>query len=172
MGSITTGEIGADPFYRFPSKLKEPWSSTDSDAYAPMSYMEFDSDKATGGGTSPSFPFEVLPIDDNTIAIRKGTVSTIVPTISGIPLNDDYTLNTINVTGATTFWLDATVNASEVITAVAVVKANPGADTATQTKQVLGSLTWDSGAIDAISSNLGGSQNVDSCGAFHSWNRI
>lgn len=50
MGSITTGEIGADPFYRFPSKLKEPWSSTDSDAYAPMSYMEFDSDKATGGG--------------------------------------------------------------------------------------------------------------------------
>jgi hypothetical protein len=133
--------------------------------------MEFDSDKATGGGTTPSFPFEIVPIDATTIAIRKGTVSNIVPTIGGTPLDDDYTQNTITVNAATTFWLDATL-ASEVVTAVAIVTSDPGADTATQAKQTLGSLTWDSGAIDAISSNLGGSQNVDSCGAFHSWNRI
>ena len=171
MGSIITGEIGGDPFYRFPSKLREPWSSTDSEAYAPMSDMGFDSDKPTGGA-SPSFPFEVVQIDGNTIAIRKGTVSTIVPTIGGTPLDDDYTLNTINVSGATTFWLNATVNASEVVTAVSIVTSDPGTDTATRAKQVLGSLTWDSNAIDAISSNLGGSQNVDSCGASHSWNRI
>jgi hypothetical protein len=122
--------------------------------------------------TPPSSPFQIVQIDSDTIAIRKGTVSTIVPTIGGTPLNDDYTLNTINVSGATTFWLNATVNASEVVTAVSIVTSDPGADTATRTKQVLGSLTWDSGAIDVISSNLGGSQNVDSCGASHSWNRI
>ena len=38
-----------DSFYKFPSKLREPWSSSQSEAYAPMSYMEFDADKATGG---------------------------------------------------------------------------------------------------------------------------
>ena len=69
MGSITTGEIGADPFYRFPSKLKEPWSSTDSDAYAPMSYMEFDSDKATGGGGGLS-GIEIIWADQTETFIR------------------------------------------------------------------------------------------------------
>lgn len=124
-----------------------------------------------GGGGGTVFPFQIVQIDATTIAIRKGTVSNIVPTIGVTPLDDDYTLNTINVTGATTFWLDATL-ANEIVTAVAIVTSDPGADTDTQSKQTLGSLTWDSGAIDAISSNLGGSQNVDSCGAFHSWNRI
>ena len=69
MGSITTGEIGADPFYRFPSKLKEPWSSTDSDSYAPMSYMEFDSDKATGGGGGLS-GIEIIWADQTETFIR------------------------------------------------------------------------------------------------------
>ena len=173
MGSINTDEpLGGDSFYRFSSRPREPWSSTDSEAYAPMSYMEFDSDKATGG-TTPSFPFEIVPIDETTIAIRKGTVSNIVPTIGGTPLNDDYTENTITVGAETTFWLNATLS-SEIVSAVSIVTSEPSDNTATQAKQTLGSLTWDSGsgAIDAISSNLGGSQNVDSCGASHSWNRI
>jgi hypothetical protein len=136
------------------------------------SYDTLGNDSSGGGGGEAIFPFQIVQIDSDTIAIRKGTVSTIIPTIGGTPLDDDYTLNTIDVAAATTFWLDATVNASEVITAVAIVTSDPGADTSTQTKQQLGSLTWDTGAIDAISSNLGGSQNVDSCGASHSWNRI
>jgi hypothetical protein len=170
MGSITTGEIGDDPFYRFPSKLREPWSSTDSEAYAPMSDMEFAADKPTGGGT-PSFPFEIVPIDETTIAIRKGTVSNIVPTIGGTPLKDDYTLNTITVSAATTFWLNATL-VGEIVTAVAIVTIDPGADTATQAKQTLGSLSWVSGAIDAISSNLGGSQSHAACGTTHWWEAV
>ena len=113
-----------------------------------------------------------MAIDSNTIAIVKGTVNTTIPKISGTPLNDDYTLNTINITGFTTFWLKATLNVNQEITDVLIQTATPNSDTETQTRQVLGSLTWDSNAIDVISSNLGGSQNVDSCGAFHSWNRI
>jgi len=138
-----------------------------------INVRDFPKQKAGGGGGGGEtiFPFQIVQIDATTIAIRKGTVSNIVPTIGGTPLDDDYTLNTITVSAATTFWLDATL-ASEIVTAVAIVTSDPGADTATQAKQTLGSLTWDSGAIDAISSNLGGSQNVDSCGAFHSWNRI
>lgn len=127
---------------------------------------------ASAGGGGLVSPFQIVQIDFETIGIRKGTVSTIVPTIGGTPLDDDYTQNTFTVGGATTFWLNATVNSSEVVTAVAIVTSDPGADTDTQSKQTLGSLTWDNGAIDAISSNLGGSQNVDSCGASHSWNRI
>ncbi len=138
-----------------------------------INVRDFPKAKAGGGGGGETvFPFQIVQIDADTIAIRKGTVSTIIPTIGGTPLDDDYTQNTIDATASTTFWLDATVNASEVITSVAIVTVDPGADTATQTKQILGSLTWASGAIDAISSNLGGSQNVDSCGASHSWNRI
>lgn len=125
-----------------------------------------------GGGDGLPFPFQIVQIDFETIGIRKGTVSNIIPTIGGTPLDDDFNQNTFTVSANTTFWLDATVDASEDVSAVAIVTSDPGADTDIQAKQTLGSLTWDSGAIDDISSNLSGSQNVDSCADSHSWNLI
>ena len=58
-----------DSFYKFPSKLREPWSSSQSEAYAPMSYMEFDSDKATGGGGGLS-GIEIIWADQTETFIR------------------------------------------------------------------------------------------------------
>lgn len=126
-----------------------------------------------GGGGPLATPLLMVQIDATTIAFHYGTVNSIVPTISGTPLDPDVSLNTITVSANNTYWLDATL-VSGAITAVAIVSSNPGADTATQTKQVIGSVTWDGGgvAIDAVASNLTGSQNVDSCGATHSWNLI
>jgi len=162
-----------DPFYSFSPDTKLPWVSSSSEMYAPMAEMDFNSSTEGEEVSDLSlFPFKIVQIDSNTIAIVKGTVNTTIPKISGTPLNDDYTLNTINITGFTTFWLKATLNVNQEITDVLIQTATPNSDTETQTRQVLGSLTWDSNAIDVISSNLGGSQNVDSCGAFHSWNRI
>lgn len=127
-----------------------------------------------GGGGAAATPLLMVQIDATTIAFHYGTVSTIIPTISGTPLDPDVTLNAFTVSANTTYWLNATVNASEVVTAVSIVTVDPGADTATQTKQIIGSVTWDggAGAISTVAANLTGSQNVDSCGASHSWNQI
>ena len=136
--------------------------------------MEWDDDKPSGGGEAPlSFPFQLIRIDEDNIAVRKGTVNGVVPTISGSPLDDDYTLNTITITANTTLYLKATGSPiDDEIDAVSIETSDPGSDTENQAKQTLGSVTVDGDGIDIVNSNLGGSQNVDSCGAFHSWNRI
>lgn len=106
--------------------------------------------------------------------VRKGTVNGIVPTIGGTPLNDDYTVNSLTLpgTGSSTYYLKVILDADEVITAVSIETTDPGDDTATQAKQTLGSVTTDSSNVESFSSNLTGSQNVDSCGASHSWNVV
>ena len=126
-----------------------------------------------GGGDALPTPLLMVQIDATTIAFHYGTVSSIVPTISATPLDPDVSLNTITVSANTTYWLDATV-AAGIVTAIAIVSADPGADTDLQAKQIIGAVTWDGGgaAIDTIAPNLTGSQNVDSCGATHSWNVV
>ncbi len=136
-----------------------------------------------GGGLIHAFQL-VIGTDgsgDPALFVRKGTVNGEVPTISGTPLDDDYEANELAKpsTGSRTYWLKitstggdlddtASTKAAEIIT----TGTDPGADTATQAKQTLGSVTTDSGAIESFSSNLSGSQNVDSCGTLHSWNVI
>ena len=45
------GKIGDEPFYRFPPKLREPWSASDSQEFGrDLSYMDWDDDKPSGGG--------------------------------------------------------------------------------------------------------------------------
>jgi len=138
-----------------------------------INVRDFPKSKAGGGGGDAlSTPLLMVQIDDTTIAFYYGTVNSIVPTISGTPLDPDFTSNTFGVGSNTTYWLKATLNASSEITSVLIQATDPGTDTATQTKQQIGAVTFDNGAIVAVAPNLTGSQNVDSCGAFHSWNRI
>lgn len=111
---------------------------------------------------------------DPALFVRKGTVNGEVPTISSTPLDDDYKANELAIpgTGSRTYYLKVVLDADEIITGVTIETTDPGANTATQAKQTLGSVTTDSGAIESFSSNLSGSQNVDSCGSSHSWNVI
>ena len=170
------GRIGEDDFYRFPSKLREPWGSVDTETAAPLSYMEYDADKPSGGGGGEvTHALQLVSIDGTTVGVRKGTVNNVIPTIGGNPLDDDVSNNTFTVGAATTFYLKATSTGdidTDGFTAVAIQTTDPGSDTAEQTKQILGSVGWDGSAIENLNSNLTGSQNVDSCGSFHSWNVI
>lgn len=118
---------------------------------------------------------------DPALLVRKGTVNSIVAKIGATDLDIDYKQNILPMpgTGSRTYWLKlsstggnlddpASTKAVEIVT----TGTDPGADTVTQAKQELGSVTTNSGAITAFSSNLSGSQNVDSCGTLHSWNRV
>lgn len=169
------GKIGDDPFYRFPSKLKEPWRSIDEEIAAPQSYMEYDDDPEASDGVEPTNALQVVRIDDTNLGVRKGTVNNVIPTIGGVPLDDDVGNNIITVVAATTLWLKAT-NSTDIDTdgigSVSIETLDPGSDTNTQAKQTLGSCGFADGAISSVSSNLSGSQNVDSCGSFHSWGVI
>lgn len=169
------GKIGDDPFYRFPSKLREPWRSIEEETNSPQSYMEYDDDPEASGGAEPINALQVVRINDTDLGVRKGTVNNVVPTISGTPLDDDVENNVITVGAATTLWLKAT-NSTDIdtdgIEAVSIETSDPGSDTSTQAKQTLGSCGFADGAISSVSSNLSGSQNVDSCGTFHSWGVI
>jgi len=103
--------------------------------------------------------------------VRKGTINSIVPTISATALADDYLDNALALPGASTtreYWLKATLNASGTVTAVTIETTEPSADSATQSKLMLGSVTTDgSSDIDTFNSNLSGSQSLASCGATH-----
>ena len=65
------GRIGEDDFYRFPSKLREPWGSVDTETAAPLSYMEYDADKPSGGGGAVALEgIEIIWADQTTTFIR------------------------------------------------------------------------------------------------------
>lgn len=134
---------------------------------------------ATGGGGKVSNPFQLVGAG-NKLYLRKGTVNSVVPTYDGTELDDDYTENELTLPGASStqaYWLKAVSTGDlddEGVTTVTVEDSEPSDDTAAQAKLLLGSVTTD-GNIDVDGtpfSNLSGSQNLDSCGANHSWNVI
>ena len=69
-------------------------------------------------------------------------------------------------TGTRQYWLNITV-ASGAVTAVLIDTVEPGADSETQAKLLLGSVETSSGDIIAFNSNLSGSQSFASCGTTH-----
>lgn len=113
----------------------------------------------------------------NELYVRKGTVDSIIPTISAVALADDYTDNelTFTGTGTTTFYLKAISTGTldnEGVTSVSIETTSPGADTNAQAKQFLGSVTASAGVITAFSSGLTGGQSLLSCGSTHDWSVI
>lgn len=127
---------------------------------------------SSGGAAEQTNPLKLVQIDATTIAFHYGTVDNFVPKIGTTPLSTDYTQNTISVSTSKTYYLEVTIDANGTITNVEIVDADPGTDSETMTKQVIGSVTFSNGAITSVAANLTGSQNLDSCGAIHSWNVI
>ena len=65
------GRIGDDPFYRFPSKLREPWSSSDSQEFGrDLSHMDWDDDKPSGGGGASLSGIEIIWADQTTTFVK------------------------------------------------------------------------------------------------------
>tara|TARA_R110000782_G_scaffold270359_1_gene370502 strand:- start:788 stop:1345 length:558 start_codon:yes stop_codon:yes gene_type:complete len=118
-------------------------------------------------GQSSQFPFQLVAESPN-LYVRQGTIGSIIPTIGGTALEADYTENDLSTpnTGTRQYWLNVTV-ASGAVTAVSIVTAEPGADSATQAKLLLGSVETNSNSIVAFNSNLSGSQSFASCGSTH-----
>lgn len=120
-----------------------------------------------GGGSVHAFQLVKVAADD--LCVRQGTIGSVIPTISGTALEADHTQNSLSLPGTATreYWLKVTLDTSGDITTVTIETTEPGANSATQAKLLLGSVETDSGDIVAFNSNLSGSQSLASCGATH-----
>jgi hypothetical protein len=127
-----------------------------------------DSDVVGDSGGSGGLHALQLVAESPNLYVRQGTIGSIIPTIGGTALEADYTENDLSTpnTGTRQYWLNVTV-ASGAVTAVSIVTAEPGADSATQAKLLLGSVETNSNSIIAFNSNLSGSQSFASCGSTH-----
>lgn len=133
-------------------------------------------------GASSRQPFQVSTriVNGSIFAlIRKGTVNAKVTKIGGDPMVDDLDENSIQITasGETTLYLVArSVEAGTLdfngVEESEIVIVDPGDDDQTQATEILGSVTVSDGEVTGFSSNLSGSQQVDSCGSVHSWKLI
>ena len=138
-----------------------------------INLAEFPKAKTDSSGSADSInPLKLVQIDATTIAFHYGTVDNFVPKIGSTALSTDHTQNTITVTTSKTYYLEVTIDENGNITNVEIVDADPGTVSGTMAKQIIGSVTFSSGAITNVAANLTGSQNLDSCGAIHSWNVI
>lgn len=127
---------------------------------------------SAGGSSEQTNPLKLVQIDATTIAVHYGTVSNFVPKIGTTDLSTDYTQNTISVSTSKTYYLEVTIDANGTFTNVEIVDTYSGSVSETKAVQLLGSVTFSNGAITSVAANLTGSQNLDSCGAIHSWNVI
>lgn len=139
-------------------------STVGSDEYFETSGAKNQIDGSDSGGLHA---FQLVAESPN-LYVRQGTIGSIIPTIGGTALEADYTENDLSTpnTGTRQYWLNVTV-ASGAVTAVSIVTAEPGADSATQAKLLLGSVETNSNSIIAFNSNLSGSQSFASCGSTH-----
>lgn len=122
---------------------------------------------ATALGSVHAFQLVKVAVDD--LCVRQGSINSTIPTISGTELSPDFSENSLNLlgTGTLEYWLNITIDTNGDITAITIDTTEPGANSATQAKLLLGSVETDSGDIVAFNSNLSGSQSLASCGSTH-----
>jgi len=133
-----------------------------------QSFDDFSPEEQSVPGVASAHAFQLVKVGVDALFVRQGTIGSIIPTIGGTALEADYTENELSLPGTATreYWLNVTVDTGEV-TAVSIVTTEPGADSETQAKLLLGSVETDSGDIVAFNSNLSGSQSFASCGSTH-----
>jgi transglutaminase-like putative cysteine protease len=160
-----------DSFYKF----KPPWTGTRNNGQIdwtvydniPLSPEPSAQEETAASADMFTHPLQLVRAG-NKLYVRKGTVGGEIPTISGTPLDDDYLENELSWSGTSTFWLNCTVDdTDDSTTAVSITTTDPGANTTTQAKLQLGSVTMDGSNIDSFSSNLTGSQERAGCGTSH-----
>lgn len=129
-----------------------------------------------GGGLN-EHPLQLVASGDSlTLYVRFGTVGGEIPTISAVGLVADFTANVLSftATGTTNYYLNCTVVENSGVQSVDSVEISTSSvsESSTATSRLLGIVTASGGTISNISNAIMGSQNVDSCGALHSWNLV
>jgi hypothetical protein len=153
-----TGTIAEreDSFYKYQPRSANPWQSADSEAFAPMSPMEFKDDEVT---TEPeSYAFKVIDDGDGSVSVLAGAVNTVTATglePAGKP---------------TELWLKVTFDTDGVVTAASVEESS-GTTSETEDYRQIASITWDEDA-PTIVQGIKGSQSIASCGATHQWGTL
>jgi len=116
-----------------------------------------------GGGAAETRPLNAYKSSTGKLKVEPGTVAG--QSVTGTNLEVSYAIGN-------KAWVKLTRNSSGVATAAAMTAVDPGADSATQASQLVYEIQDDGSANPVIKNMLSGSQNVDSCGADHSWNLI
>ncbi len=151
--------------------LKTPKIPTASNPRKGNVDSSFDDFSPPDGGAASAqsvHAFQLVKFSVDTLCVRQGTIGSIIPTISGTELEADFEENELSIpgTGTRQYWLDITVEDGEV-TDVSIVTTEPGDNSETQAKLLLGSVETNSGDVTSFNSNLSGSQSFASCGAVH-----
>ena len=147
---------------------KIPTASNPRKGNVDSSFDDFSPPEGGASSAQSIHALQLVRFAVDTLCVRQGTIGSIIPTIGGTELESDFSENVLSIPGTATreYWLNVTV-ASGVVTAVSIVTAEPGADSETQAKLLLGSVETNSGDIIAFNSNLSGSQSFASCGSTH-----
>ena len=129
------------------------------------------------GSGQNEHPLQLIRSGDlQTLYVRFGTVGGEIPTISAVELVADFTSNELSFTsnGTTSYYLNCTIIENSGVQSVDSVEISTSSvsESDTATSRLLGIITADSGTLTNVSNAIMGSQNVDSCGALHSWNLV
>jgi len=114
-----------------------------------------------GGGESQKRPLNAYKSSTGKLKVEPGTVAS--QSVTGTNLEVSYAIGN-------KAWVTLTRNSSG--DAAAMTAIYPGVDSTTQASQLVYEIRDDGSGNPAIKNMLNGSQNVDSCGANHSWNLI
>ena len=147
---------------------KIPTASNPRKGNIDSSFDDFSPPEGGASSIQSVHAFQLVKFSVDTLCVRQGTIGSIIPTIGGTELEPDFSENELSIPGTATreYWLDITVADGEV-TDVSIVTTEPGTDSETQAKLLLGSVDANSGDIVAFNSNLSGSQSFASCGTTH-----
>lgn len=151
-----------DSFYSYQSRPSNPWQSVDSEAFAPMSLMEF-KDEAATPAQGNVHPFQIVPFLDGStwkVRIRYGTVNGEVPEIGSTeldPILEDGPTLTIPTGGGTIFvYLKVTISGSTFLMTdltIAQAASLPN-DTSTEGHLTIAILTVSGGEIAGVNQQL------------------
>ena len=145
-----------DPFYEFGSTPQLPDAPQGIELFASGARAEMPfAEPEESVSLVEDYAFRVKDDGDGTVSVSAGYINTEAATgltPAGKP---------------TQLWLKATLNASSVVTAAAVVTSS-AADSATETYRQIATITWN-GDAPTITQGIRGSQNLVSCGASHEW---
>jgi hypothetical protein len=128
---------------------------------------------AAGGGTF-EHPLQVIKSDDNKFKIRHGTVNNVVPRINGSELEPDLSSSPeLSVSSSGVLFLEVNLDGNQRVSSVNIKRASSiPSDTNTRGHLLLSSYSYSSGAIEAFTDNLTGSQQVAICNNTFYWGVI
>ena len=127
-------------------------------------------------GQKQIHPFQLVDVSEEgspRIAIRYGTVNSIVPTLGGTPLSPDVENGPFQgVSGNTSFWLRVNLNTTtQAVTSAVIQNSEPSTNKDTAAI-LIGSITYSGGEITAIANAVTASLSLASCGTTHVFGRV